>query len=218
MNYNINYKIKPAFSLGEVIITLGIIGVVAAITTPVLFAVIPSKSETLHKKGDYTLEHTVSDIVNSEIYYPVKKLTVTNPDDPATIYYENVYGLRNTDPVIENNKTYQGPTKFCELMASKFNLYPGTEINCTTAAANPDSSEYSVKSSDGIEWKFPISDFSTNTPQKIVFKTSDERGPNCFYNSVTCKNPDKFLYQITPEGRLFKEFASSDKIKPTYGQ
>ena len=63
----------------------------------------------------------------------------------------------------------------------------------------------------------PISDFSTNAAQNIIFKTSDEKGPNCFYNEITCKKPDKFLYHITPEGRLYKDFASSDKINPDYG-
>ena len=65
---------KQAMSLGEVLITLAIVGIVAAITTPVLITVIPDKSDTLIKRGTYTIEHTVSDIVNNETYYPVKKV------------------------------------------------------------------------------------------------------------------------------------------------
>lgn len=215
MNYISKHKKRLAFSLGETLITLGVIGLVATITTPILMATIPSRSETLHKKADYILEHTVSDVVNSEEYYPVKTDTIADPDVPEATLSIKRYGLRNTDAIIEDNVVYQGPTKFCELMASKFNLYPGTEVNCTAAAASANSPLYSFKSSDGIEWKMPISDFSTQRDENIIFKTSDEKGPNCFYGP-NCPKPDKFLYHITPEGKLYKEFASSDKLNPKY--
>ncbi len=215
MNNRIENKNKSGFSLGEALITLGIIGVVAAVTIPILYLTIPSKTESLHKKGDYMLEHTVSDLVNSEEYYPVLT-TQSGPDGDIPLPTDQYkYGLRNTSAVIEDNITYAGETKFCKLMASKFNLYPGTTVKCTATAANPNSSEYSFKSIDGIEWKMPISDFSTNTAQNIIFKTSDEKGPNCFYGP-TCPKPDKFLYHITPEGKLYKEFATSDKLNPKY--
>lgn len=202
-------KIKKAMSLGEVLICLAIVGLVAGITIPVITIMIPDKGETLHKKGDYILEHTVSDVVNNEDYYPVKKVSTTLEN--GSIITEKIYGLRNTDAITENGKTYQGASKFCELMGSKFNLYPGTEVDCSASA------EWNFTSTDGIKWKMPVSTFATNTPQSIIFRTTDRReGNDCYYNQYSCKNPNLFLYHITVEGRLYKDYATNDKLKPTY--
>ena len=205
---------KQAMSLGEVLITLGIVGIVAAITTPILITVIPDKSDTLIKRGTYTIEHTVSDVVNNETYYPVKKVVTTEGEGAAaTQVVSKVYGLRNTDKVTENGVDYEGDTKFCKLFASKFQLYPNTTVTCTTTAADKDEDGYTFKSSDGIEWKVPVSNFSSDDAQEIVFKTSDKPNQNCFHNEDGCEHPAKILYKITPEGRLYKDEVTSDTVK-----
>ncbi len=200
---------KRAISLAEVLICLAVVGMIAGITMPVMTFVIPDKSETLHKKGDYIVEHTVSDIVNNDDYYPVKKVSTTLEN--GTIQTEMIYGLRNTDQVLENGKYYGGETKFCELFASKFSLYPGTNIDCSSSA------NWNFTSADGIKWKLPISNFATNTDLGIVFRTTDRRkGEDCFYDKQTCPDPNLFLYNITPEGRLYKQYATQDTMKTKY--
>ena len=205
---------KQAMSLGEVLITLAIVGIVAAITTPVLITVIPDKSDTLIKRGTYTIEHTVSDIVNNETYYPVKKVvTKEGTGDDETQIVSKVYGLRNTDKITENGVEYSGDTKFCMLFASKFQLYPNTSVTCTTTAADKDEDGYTFKSSDGIEWKVPVSAFSSDNALEIVFKTSDKPSQNCFHNEDGCDKPGKVLYHLTPEGRLYKDEVTSDTVR-----
>ncbi len=205
MRYLLRSSIHKAMTLAECLIVVAVIGLVAGITIPTLKVAIPDKNENLHKKGDYFLEHVVSDVVNNEDYYPVKKEFETAENGEITV--TKTYGLKNTDEVIEHGNSYSGATKFCELVASKFTLYPDSTVDCSEDA------DYSFTSSDGIKWKFPVSDFSTK--QSIVFRTMDRReGTDCFYNKDTCRNPNLFLYEITPEGRLFKKFATHDKLKP----
>lgn len=205
MRYLLKNSTHKAMTLAECLLVVAIIGLVAGITIPILKVAIPDKSENLHKKGDYFLEHVVSDVVNNEDYYPVKKIFETAENGEITV--TKIYGLRNTDTVIEHDKSYSGPTKFCELVASKFALYPGTTVDCSEGA------DYSFMSTDGIKWKMPISDFSTK--QSIVFRTTDRReGTDCSYHKDLCRNPNLFLYEITPEGRLFKKYATHDKLKP----
>lgn len=202
-------RIKKAMSLAEVLICVAVIGLVAGITMPVLTVVIPDKSETLHKKGDYILEHTVSDIVNNEDYYPVKKVSTTLEN--GSIVTEKIYGLRNTDQILENGRYYGGETKFCELFASKFSLYPGTSVDCSSSA------DWNFTSSDGMKWKLPVSTFANNLDQGIIFRTTDrKKGGDCFYDPQFCPDPNLFMYNITPEGRLYKQYATNDKLSPTY--
>lgn len=205
MKFLLKNSIHNAMSLGEVLIVVAIIGLVAGITIPTLKLAIPDKGESLHKKGDYFLEHVVSDIVNNEDYYPVKKTFETAANGEVTV--TKTHGLKNTDAVTENGHVYSGNTKFCELVASKFTLYPNSEVDCSAEA------EYNFTSSDGIKWKMPISNFATK--QNIVFRTIDRReGTDCFYDATICRNPNLYLYEITPEGRLFKQYATHDKLKP----
>jgi len=192
-----------AMTLAEVMLVVAVIGLVAGITIPTLKLAIPEKGETLHKKGDYFLEHVVSDVVNNEDYYPVKKVFQTAANGEITV--TSIRGLRNTDAVTENGHVYEGDTKFCGLVASKFTLFPNTSVDCS------ENAEWNFISSDGMKWKMPISGFATTG--SIVFRTTDRReGTDCSYNAETCKNPNLFIYTITPEGRLFKRSATHDKL------
>ena len=78
-------KIKSAFTLAEVLITLGIIGVVAAITIPVLMAKI---NEQVHKAQ---LKKTISTL-NQAL-----KMVYNNTDTIYDCYYKDGYSGARTD-------------------------------------------------------------------------------------------------------------------------
>ncbi len=206
------------FSLSEILIAIAILGVICAMTFPTLKSAIPSKYEALHKKCDYVLENTVSEVVNNESYYEPLKIVTNDPSDPTgeSKITTITHGIQNTYKIKVDGETYEGDTKFCKLLARRLKLMPGTEVNCTSSAGfTSDGKTPTITTTDGVEWIFPVSDFQND--KTISFKTSiDGRGPNCAYtksNPNACPEPDIFNYTITKEGRLYKEIASSAKLK-----
>ena len=47
---------KKGFTLAEMLIALAVIGVIAAITMPLLHKIIPTKEDTTKKKADYLVQ------------------------------------------------------------------------------------------------------------------------------------------------------------------
>ena len=233
---------KKAYTMAEILIVLGIIGVIAALTMPIVISAIPSRYESMHKKGDYELEHRVSDIVNSEEYY--ERLDIVDTQNHTV---RHLHGLQNTYPVnidgqivgSNNPNSDEAKQKFCQIMARKFNRMANTPINCSPNAGfdvdGNGSRRPSFVSVDGIQWVIPITNFMDGN-HIIMYKSSvdHQSGPNCAYveryNSFPqddiaplnyflktdreqCKKPDIYLYIITPGGKLYKEEATSDEVK-----
>ena len=62
---------KKGFTLQELLITLGIIGIVAAITGPAIVGLAPDKSKTMYMKAYNTLLNVTSEIMDDpSLYFP----------------------------------------------------------------------------------------------------------------------------------------------------
>ena len=194
------YKLntKYGFTLAEVLIAMSLIGIIAAITLPTLKDAMPDKYDAMRKKAEYELEQKVADIVNDDALYG-DRLVKNDPDNPnetphlskglPNTYYvsynEKAFGcdlLENmTDEKKASCEQYQ-KQKFCKLLAAKFDLAPGTNVNCESDVKfTNDGGTPSFISRDGIEWLVPVSDFSDY--EYIAFKTSvkdDPKAPHCF--------------------------------------
>lgn len=59
---------KKAFTLSEALITLAILGVLAAILIPVIDNVRPDKDKIVYKKALYTMQSAVSNAMDSTVY------------------------------------------------------------------------------------------------------------------------------------------------------
>lgn len=203
---------KSGFTLAETLIVICILGVVVAITMPTMKSAIPDKYETMHKKAAFTLEKVVSEIVNNEDYYPQKR-----EKDDSTGDIIVTRGLANQDAVTIKGTTYSGDSKFCNLLARKFNLKEGTTINCTDSAGLGQNQTPTFTSNDGIQWLVPVANFTIfNSSYDIKFKTSAKNDPhstNCSSDQANCTRPDTFVYRITADGRLLKATPITDNIK-----
>lgn len=176
---------KKGFSLTEVMVTLVVIGVVAAIITPVIQSLIPNKRKIMFKKAYYLTERIVGELIDDDGLYP----------EDATLV-----GLQNTTAVIANGVAYSVPTtKFCQLFASKLNVV-GT-VDCAAGG-------FEFQSNDGIAWHLPVTPFpnglssQTITVDVIYGDNTSNQNPNCTYNASTCPNPDQFNIFIYNDGQL----------------
>ena len=157
-----------AFSLGELLIAIAVIGVLVIILMPILRNVKPDENEAMHKKSTYVVERIINELSSDDYLYP-------NNGEYSS--------LSNTDSVTYNGETHGGTTKFCTLFASRINKKPGTEVNCTAGAV-------SVTSVEGVDWYLPISNFRGGAETLMVDVNGGE-GPNEL-------GVDRFEYQIQP--------------------
>ena len=172
------------YTLAETLVTILIIGVLSAVTLPILQKAAGNKLETMRIKCMYILEQTVSQMLADDVMYPQSN------SSPSI-------GLANTKEITFNGVKYEGNTKFCELFASRINKMHNSVTNCR-------ANEKSFTSADGVDWYLPIANFSTK--QKIKFDVNGENeDPNCTYNETTCPKPDIFEYYISPLGKITEE-------------
>ena len=61
-------KKKSGFTLAELMIVLTILGIVAAVLTPIVFNAAPDENRLKFKKAYYTLQRTTDAVLNSDTY------------------------------------------------------------------------------------------------------------------------------------------------------
>lgn len=181
---------KKGFTLGEVAISLVIVGVLAAMFLPVIKNAMPNQEQLMFKKAYYLTERVVAEMVNDDDMYP-------ELDEVDAAQY-----FGNTSKIRSKGVEYEGNTKFCELFASKINK--SSEVSCTNKTfTNGTEPSGTVTGADGIEWILPVSDFASETePEKIYMDVNGRKKPNCFYNKTSCKEPDRFTIKVYQDGRI----------------
>lgn len=122
-------KIK-GFTLAEVLVTVGIIGIVAAITLPLINRFSPDATKVQYLKTYDMLVKTMNKIANNKIYYPE-----TVSDGYNYSYIE--YPLVNTSKITINKKEITAGTN---KIARVFSDYTG--LACTGCENNNYSSSY----------------------------------------------------------------------------
>ncbi len=130
---------KKAFTLSEALVTLAIIGVLAAILIPVIDNVKPDKDRITYKKALYSLQSALSNAMDSNVYG-----TAVN----SSAYWKD-----------ENLE----PEAFCQAIADALNT--SGAIRCTSSELSGDSSYSNPNfiTTDGIrfwglEGSFPESE------------------------------------------------------------
>lgn len=101
---------KSGFTLAELMIVLTILGVVAAILTPLIFNAAPDENKLKFKKAYYTLQRTTDAVLNSDTYPEGDMSRVSNPaktfcyafSDMLNTMYDNCEGT-NTLKVNSGN-------------------------------------------------------------------------------------------------------------------
>lgn len=202
-------KLKSGFTLSEVLVTLGVIGVLLGILMPVMKNAMPNQSMVMFKKSYYIIERVVSELVNDDDMYP------DVIDDDVEPFLGNIM------EITYNGKEYQGDTKFCELFSEKLNLK--SEATCVektfTDGELPDAQ---FVTTDNVAYILPIDSFEDEAKaNNIYIDVNGDKAPNCFYNDSTCTKPDRFTVKIYQSGRILvdgkreKQYLSSSDITKT---
>ena len=170
---------KIGFTLAEVLVALTIIGVLAAITAPMLDSLIPDKNKVKVLKAYTTISKINQDLLNDPSLYmpdnndpPCEGLACTDaPSDPR---YQNISGTRKYGSLVRQ-----------KLNISATRVWPNEEI-FTTA--------------DGIQWTIR---YEGANDHHITIDLDTDSNNNCTYD--TCANgtkPDRFEFTVLDNGAV----------------
>lgn len=155
---------KKGLTLQEVLITLLILGLIAAILFPILNKSTPDANKVMLKKAYSVIERAVGELINDDINYPSDVTSMVH-GVPVQL------GFSYTDP----GSTIPADTdKFCYLFTQKIKTVG--DVQC------PDDSDGSFRTSDGVFWDYKStqgSEILDDWNAVFYVDVNGDKGPNC---------------------------------------
>lgn len=202
-------KLK-GFTLTELMVAMGVIGILVAVVTPAIMKTRPNKNKMMIKKSFYTAEQIVSTLINDERLYPdMKEICdrgVVEGEDPTKVYC--AFGFDYDNSVRYEGETYAGNTKFADLFASRLNVKTEDETN------------HIYYTTDGIKWDLSQTvgawtkgqdtpgKFGNQTNAagigKITVDVNGDEAPNCRESNENCSADDfdQYVIEILATGKM----------------
>lgn len=202
-------KLK-GFTLTELMVAMGVIGILVAVVTPAIMKTRPNKNKMMIKKSFYTAEQIVSTLINDESLYPdMKEICdrgVVEGEDPTKVYC--AFGFDYDNSVRYEGETYAGNTKFADLFASRLNVKTEDETN------------HIYYTTDGIKWDLSGTvgawTKGQDTPGKfgdqtnaagvgkITVDVNGDEAPNCRESNENCSADDfdQYVIEILATGKM----------------
>ena len=160
---------KFGFTLSELVVALGVIGVVAAIASPMLNGILPDKDKIAVLKVYKVLSSINRDLISDKgLYYcqDNNQVGLECTGQPLAPSYDKDY--------------FSGNSKYIRLLAASLK---GSELSSVNGAQGK------ITTKDGYVWEF------TSATELTVDVNPNNDGKNCSYSS-TCKKPDQFKFKI----------------------
>lgn len=218
---------KKGFTLGEMLICLGIISVVVAIMIPAAMSKKPAKNKSLFRKAYYNTEKIVYDLVNEENRekgFPGTKsgeFAMGTDQSTAFAYFDNTkqVKIRNggTYSTVNRRKSVTGKY-LCTRFAEKLNT--SGIIDCNNTHTMPGNgalmtsdvtilganSSPNFVTNDGVAWFMSINtickkDRASCTSDSAITISLDVNGNNP-PNTSASNDPDRFTFSFDPEGKM----------------
>ena len=191
---------KRGFTLAELLIVLGIAGVVAAVILPAINGLMPDKTKINYLKVYDELGKNIKALTSDSSIFPV--VLKEGSTDIDVSKYPLVNNSQPLKAPFKDDTKYSGDNKLCNLLAHTF----GAD-SCNTTSY-PDKSSFTT--SNGMEWWISQTKREINTAEnKISYQTdiyvdvdSSKKSSNCMYGEENCKQPDRFKFLLAADGRL----------------
>ena len=191
---------KRGFTLAELLIVLGIAGVVAAVILPAINGLMPDKTKINYLKVYDELGKNIKALTSDSSIFPV--VIKEGSTDIDVSKYPLVNNSQPLKAPFKDDTKYSGDNKLCNLLAHTF----GAD-SCNTTSY-PDKSSFTT--SNGMEWWISQTKREIDTASnKIAYQAdiyvdvdSSKKSSNCMYGEDGCKQPDRFKFLLAADGRL----------------
>ena len=183
--------IKKGFTLQELLITLAIVGVVAALTVPGIVGMMPDKKKATYMKCYSTLARLTNEILDNPTFYYTTYDNTGNPNCSGMDCTEISEDLR------EKYSIQDSLEKFPRLFAGHLNL---------TEEPTGQASKIEFTTTDGVAWTFNSSESDSDGMETEVLINLD---PSSASNQCTyaddCTDPNHFTFKIDNNGGITAE-------------
>ena len=171
---------KFGFTMAEVLISMTIIGLVAALTAPTLINLMPNKDKVQTIKYQKMISEINADLLNNRTLY-------SNGEwDNKSLDHIPEYGILLEQS--KKNKLYKN--KYVYLLIEKLE---GVDINDVSFSSNSNKIEFNT--ADGYQWI--VETDSSKVPKTITIDTDGTgTGNDLLGNSSSDLYPDRFMFDI----------------------
>ena len=185
---------KHGFTLAEVLISLGIVAVVAALTAPSLINLMPDKNKAKVVKLYSTLNSINRELLSNPAMYPGESIDVSDG------HLEDCEGFECTKlPLgttwinsISDRSNFWGEHKYINILRKNLEISEGGDT----------SSEEEFTTVDGVKWTVDFG-YDSEGGTFITFDLdSSDDSPDCKYDKTECKKPDQFQFHLDRTGKL----------------
>lgn len=170
---------KLGFTLSEILVAMGIIAVIAAMTAPMLDSIIPDKNKAKVLKVYKTLSSINADLLGDSSIYIIDEDGNCSGIDCKTL---------PANPKYNNAAQYSGDVKYCYLLADKL-----SRANSITQNGNT----LTFDTTDGLHWTLACTAGSNPT---VTIKTDDST--DCQYGTCNDKKYNSFAFNIKNSGSV----------------
>lgn len=220
---------KKAFTLQELLITMGIIGVIAALTLPALVKMKPDESKVKYMKAYNALANLAPEIANDETLFRTIRGADGNLQTAGLLNWESGTVTKDfVDPIYFKEGVYTkalgqrnigpgGHFKFGYFLSRRLNIAKDFAVS---ASANHLGSTFTT--SDGVQWTVigcgSKDGHNTNIDcgagtmynpedypdyrQIIILDTNGDKAPNCIFGDANCTSPDRFVFYVNNYGTV----------------
>ena len=171
---------KIGFSLGELLICLGLMAVIAAMIIPAATKHVPSKNKALFKKSYHNIEKITFDLINNTTIFP--DATIESYNDNADLstgfaYFNPEKGREKDDTGKYFCKRFTEELNTSgEVLCEEAHFMPAEGVDFNPVPTKGDTSTPSFVTTDGIAWFY--------SPVKLCALENGVSRPN----DITCQD------------------------------
>lgn len=205
---------KNGYTLAEVLVTLGVIGLIAAITGPLITKFTPDAEKIAYLKTYDMLSKTINEIARNQTFYPP-----IFEDENGLVNFTNAPLLNLSEVKIGDITIGDITNGNYNKIAKLFGYYTGLkkleEIKSISDEYQSEkynkveTPDFVTKDGAAIYMTTKISDFVDENGTKQDYQTEvyvdingTNKGNDCLYDSTTCVKPDIFKFAITAAGEV----------------
>ncbi len=204
--------LKPAFTLTETLVALCIVGIIAAITLPIINHVKPDKNKIMYLKAyDSIMTATKSLVSDSSLFAATR---VYNDASGKTYNIDiTKYPLLDYEStkneIYHNSPNHRGNVKFCNLLKDSFHNVTVVH-SCSVHSSDNDltsqsfDENYNFVTANGMQWWVqpyrPDPIVTKRFYETVIVDVNGSDGPNSVWNANLGNVPDRFVFYITASG------------------